>query len=303
MDPQVASPIFNKLPGELRNAIYTLAMTSTTPLTDPSNPPSTNGLSIPTRHHYIPKLGVSLQRTCKRIYNELPTYTLYASNRFRFTSSTSAHRFLDTLSKEQAAHIQDVEVDLRDVSDTHPSVEREWVQYMCWATESSVTGIWARKLGGLRIDTPGLKTLRLNIEGWQRSATLRGVSILRDLLQSVDGLQRVVVTGTDGSLLLAGAKEKFLQQWGPVVFVGVMRFARLTGMVESMARCVKGTVEQKVVRWSQKERVVTLEIMTWSLFVKETGSTDLKSAGALRCCPLVEYEQRWHSNQWPGTSQ
>jgi hypothetical protein len=304
MDPQLNSPIFSKLPGELRNAIYAFASTSQTPITDPSNPSCKSGQAIATQHHQIPALGFALQRTCKRVYNELGTYPLYTLNNFRFTSATSAHRFLISLPKEQAVLIRDVEVDLRDVSDRHPSVEREWVQYMSWATDSTVNGIWAKKIGGLRIDAPGLKTLRLNIEEWQRIETLKGVALLRDLLQNVQELERVVVTGSDGRALLAGMRDRYLEMWGPVLFVGVMRFARLAGVVGWMS---KGLAEgEKVVRWSRVDQTVTLEIMTWSFFVKETGSVNLDSSAALGvdggCCSLEEYERRWRSHNWPNAS-
>jgi hypothetical protein len=306
MDLQSKSPIFTKLPGELRNAIYALALTSQTAITDPSNPPCKSGLAIATYHHNVPSLGIPLQRTCKRIYYELCTYPLYSSNNFRFTSATSAHRFLTSLSNEQAAQIRDVEIDLTEVSDRHPSVEREWVQYMCWETEKSTNGIWAKKIGGLRIDAPSLKTMRLNIEEWQRTETLKGVALLRDLLQDVQGLERVVVTGTDGRALLAGVKNKYLEVWGPVLFVGVMRFARLAGVVQWMSKCLSGEGEEQVVRWSRGGRTVTLEIMTWSFFVKETGSVTFDSFESLGvdegCCSLTKYEQRWHSRNWPNAS-
>jgi hypothetical protein len=306
IDPQLTCRMFTHLPGELRNAIYTLALTTSTPITDPSNSSTKTGFVEPTRHHRIPAIGIALRRTCKRAYSEICTYPLYTSNTFRFTSATSAHWFLSRLSREQAEQIRDVEVDLREISDSHPSMESEWVQYMCWATEDSVKGIWRKKLGGLRIDAPRLKTLRLNIEDWQRTETFKGVALLRDLMRNVEGLERIVVTGTDGSALLVGMRERYLQRWGPVIFVGVMRFARLAGVVDWMSHCLKRGEEQHVVKWSRIDQSVTLEVMTWSFFIKETGSDKCYSFGAIGvdsgCCYLAGYEQRWQSQRWPDSA-
>jgi hypothetical protein len=147
-----------------------------------------------------------------------------------------------------------------------------------------------------------LNTLRLNIEGWSRSESLKSVTLIQDLLKDSRNLERVVVTGVDGSAMLGGAKPKYLQQWGPVIFVGVMRFARLAGIMAWMADCVRGESERKVVRWSQEGRVVCLEVMSWEFFVKETGSNRLNfenGEGTSGSCSLLEYEERWQYRKWP----
>jgi len=264
-------------------------------------------MNIRTLHHRMPELGVPLLRASKRIYSEVSLDPLYSQNRFRFTSAFAAHRFLRALPKEHAAAIHDVEIDLRNMSDYRPSVEREWVQYLCWAQDFG--GIWARKMGGLRIDAPNIKTLRLNIEGWKLGESVRSVTVLQDLLRGPEKLDKVVVTGADGSELLLGAKDKYLEQWGPVVFVGIMVFAKLAGMIDWMAACVNGDRERMVVRWSKKEHVVNLEVMTLETFMKEIGQpsypevlTPASQTSDEGWCSLVEYEQRWHSRQWPGAT-
>ncbi|KAF2435637.1 hypothetical protein EJ08DRAFT_282494 [Tothia fuscella] len=297
---QKSSPL-TRLPGEIRNQIYSLVLSSTTPITNPSISSSVDDPDMPSLHKRIPVLGVPLIRTCKIFYNEISLHPLFAHNVFRFTTRTLAHQFLMALPKEYAALIRDVEVDLRDVSDAHAFVERGWIEYLAWETDSQARLVNEIQVNELHVDASGLKTLRLNIEGWSKSESLRRVALLRDVLKNTYDLERVVVTGTDGSALLAGARAKYLQQWGPVVFVGVMRFARLAGMISWMADCVRGGAERKVIRWSQEGRAVSIEIMTRQFFDTQTGfaqlgieSTD-HTAGN---CSLETYEERWQSGRW-----
>ena len=311
MYPQSESPFFSRLPGELRNQIYDLCLIASSPIVDPSIPPSNTiyakSMNIRSFHHRMPEMGVPLLRTCKRIFREVSPLALYSQNTFRFTSSFCAQRFLTALPKERRALIQDVEVDLREVNEMQPSIEREWVQYLSWAPE--LDSIWARKLGGLRIAAPAIKTLRFNIEGWRFSGTLRSVSLLQDLFRGLEGLDRITLTGTDGSDLLFGSKDRYLAQWGPVVFVGIMRFAKLAGMVDWMAGCVIGDRENKFVRWSKVSHTVGLEILSLDTFQREAGARGRTIIASPTqdlvdgCCSLIEYEQRLHSGEWPNNSK
>jgi len=300
MDSQLQSPLFDRLPGELRNLIYAYSLTAKSSIIDPSYPPS-----ILSRNHHIPNLGAPLLRVCKRIYNEVSLHSLYTQNIFRFTSTFSAHYFISQL-KAKVSLIQDIEIDLREVSDAYPSVAQEWIHYLSWSTDSN--NLWTKKLGSLRNDAPNLRTLRLNIERWRFSGSFRSIALLEDILRGPSGLDSVIITGMDGSELLLGGKAKYLEHWGPVVFVGVMQFAKLAGMMGWMAECVKGEREKMVVRWMKEEGTVSLGVSSWEAFNKENGRgrcQELLASGNQTaeggCCSLTKYEKRWHSGEWPIT--
>ena len=205
---------------------------------------------------------------------------------------------------EQRLLVEDVEVDLRGVNDASPAAEREWVHYLAWKQEPPTT-VWQAKVGTLHIAAPGIKTLRLNIECWKTQETMRSIALLKEMLAGPKDLQRVVITGIDGSELLFGGRERYLQMWGPVAFVGVMRFARLAGMVDWMSGCVAGDREDMVVTWEKVEQRVSLEIMTREEYRLQTGR---RASGLERrpCfdlergeCTLKAYEERWCSGRWP----
>jgi hypothetical protein len=306
--PQTQSPFFSLLPGELRNQIYALAMTADKPIIDPSLPPTSTAFAqamyYRTEHHRVPNLSTELLRTCKRMYNEIPITTLYGCNTFRFTTWFGAHRFLTALGKENSALIEDVEIDLRGVNNTQPVVEREWVQYLSWTPHPNPS-LWTVKIGSLHAVTPNLKTLRLNIENWHVQETMRSIALLKEMLAGPKDLQSVIMTGVDGSELLFGSRERYLAKWGPVAFVGVMRFARLAGMVDWLAACVEGEKEDKVVVWAKIGRKVNLEIMTARMYRSVTGrraeALDSRAVFDLEKgeCHLTDYEKRWHSGEWP----
>ncbi|KIW07954.1 uncharacterized protein PV09_01855 [Verruconis gallopava] len=307
INPQNASLFFSRLPGELRNQIYELAMTADKPIVDPTIPPTytafAKAMGYRTDHHRVPDLSTQLLRTCKRMHMEISVGPLYANNTFRFTTSFSADKFLSALPHEYRGMIQDVEVDLREVNDAHPAVEREWIQYLSWKPQ--VDSFRATKVGSLRSGAPNVRTLRINIECWRVQEMMRSVALLKELLQGPHKLQRIVMTGVDGSELLFGSRERYLEKWGPVAFVGVMRFARLAGMTEWMANAVEGEKEDKVVMWEKKGPCVNLEIMTGSEYRLQTGkrASWLEKGATYNplkgVCLLDAYEQRWHSGEWP----
>lgn len=300
MYPQLQSPFFNRLPGELRNQIWAYALTSPEPIVNPSMPPRLRSSS-----HSIPLLGVPLLRTCKRIHAEASLAPLYSQNRFSFTNRGTIHHFL---SRHQinSAPLLDIEIDMRELNSAYSSTERELIQYLSWAKDDN--SLWAQKLGGLRVDAPHLKTLRLNIEKWRLSESLQTVRLVQELLQTPEDLERVIITGADGSELLFGAREKYIEQWGPVIFTGIMLFGKLAGMVQWMAACVKGERDQMVVRWSKEKTAVILEVICREAYTKEVGWAGYEKAMAAAaktaergCCCLTEYERRWHSGVWPAT--
>jgi hypothetical protein len=209
---------------------------------------------------------------------------LYSNNIFRFTTSFSVQRFLSALPERYRQTVQDVEVDLRGVNDAYPAVEREWVQYLSW--EPQMNSLWAAKVGSLHLIAPDIKTLRFNIECWKVQETMRSVALLKEILKGPRDLQRVVITGVDGSELLFGSRAQYLEKWGPVAFVGVMRFARLAGMTDWMADCVEGAKEDKVVTWQKKDHRVSLEIMTRNEYRLQTGKRAIELEEIVRYDPL-----------------
>ncbi|QDS67725.1 hypothetical protein FKW77_005827 [Venturia effusa] len=298
MDPQLQSPFFSRLPGELRDQIWTYALTSSDAIVDPTIPPYPR-----TNFQPKPSLGVSLLRTCKRIHAEISVAPLYSRNRFRFTNAHTMHHFLSA-NRDNPAPIVDVEIDMREVTDANAHNERELIRYLSWTREDDV--LWAQKLGGLCVDAPHLKTLRLNIERWRFSESLRTVQLVQDILRGPRNLDHCIVTGADGSEILFGAKEKYIDKWGPVIFTGIMLFGKLAGLVQWIAGCVRGEKDQMIVRWSKEKKAVSLEVICKEAFTQEFGWAGYEGAMAATaqtaergCCSLVQYERRWHSGSWP----
>lgn len=298
MDSQLQSPLFNRLPGELRDQIWKYALTSTGAIVDPTISPYRR-----THLQPIPRLGVSLLRTCKRINAEISGALLYSRNRFRFTTAHTMHHFLSA-NRNNTTPIIDVEIDMREVNDANAYNERALIRYLSWSKEDDTP--WAQEIGALCVDAPHLQTLRLNIERWRFSESLRTIQLVKEILRGPQDLDRCVITGADGSELLFGAKEKYVEKWGPVIFTGIMLFGKLAGMVQWMAGCVKGEKDEAIVRWSKEKKAVSLEVICREAFTKEFGWAGYEKAVSATaqnaergCCSLVEYERRWHSGQWP----
>jgi hypothetical protein len=103
------------LPGELRNQIYSVAITASETIIDPSLPPTHTAFAqvmrYRTEQHYVPPLSTQLLRTCKRIRNEVSLIPLYSNNIFRFSTWFSAHGFLTSLPVKFRQMVLDVEID------------------------------------------------------------------------------------------------------------------------------------------------------------------------------------------------
>lgn len=251
INPQLQSPLL-RLPGEIRNIIYLYSLTTDLPITDPATggPPHT---TIKSPHHSIPPLGTALLQACRLVFRETDIRPLYTRNTFRFTSVTHMHRFLVLLSPEHSRIIRDLEIDVRDVDARHPGVSREWAQYLSWSE-----GIWAKKLGSLKVDAPGLRTLRLNFEAWPRIGVSRRHlwDILRRLLINVDALERVVINGSS-----KGGTMARRDPWSPVHFVGSDDVGS-DDLVEIMWPTVRSPGnEDKLIRWARHNGNISLEVI------------------------------------------
>ncbi|KAL0261844.1 hypothetical protein SLS55_003276 [Diplodia seriata] len=300
---------FLSLPGEIRNRIYTFALTTDLPITDANSlataPPKPSPASTPTEeksdpmlaartplpqtpHHSIPALGTALLRTCALIHAEAPVSLLYARNTFRFTSVTHCQTFLLSLPPWLRARVHDVEVDVRDISpsplpapeDPRAHINREWPQYMSWRPTSTA------QLGSLRVDAPGLRVLRLDFSAWPRARLSRRHlwDILRRLLHNVEGLERVVLKGC----YAAGTAMERREPWDPAYYVGTDEVTT-EGVVDRMWGTVRGSAvkdgksvetmgdDGKVVRWERDgEGNIALEVVSLTHLTKK-----MRGAGAM----------------------
>ncbi|GME65434.1 uncharacterized protein LTHEOB_9476 [Neofusicoccum parvum] len=295
---------FLSLPGEIRNRIYTFALTTDSPITDanslattspntaatrrkPSSPAASPSVErrdplaavktpLPqTPHHSIPALGTALLRTSRLIHAEAPVSILYARNTFRFTSVTHCQTFLLSLPPWLRARVHDVEIDVRDISPSPlpapeapgAGINREWPQYLSWRPVSTA------QLGSLRVDAPGLRTLRLDFSAWPRARLSRRHlwDILRRLLHNVEGLERVVLRGC----YAAGTAMERREPWDPAYYVGTDEVTT-EGVVERMWGTVDGGKEGdggKVVRWERDgEGNIALEVVSLAHLSKRARS-------------------------------
>ena len=112
MHPQTQCPLFH-LPSEIRSDIFHHCLISTKgPILDPTTLASDPAIRVPADRH-IPPLGLSLLRTCRKIYSEVDIRPLYTHNDFSFTEADTCADFLDSLPSHQRNPITAVTFDLR----------------------------------------------------------------------------------------------------------------------------------------------------------------------------------------------
>jgi len=179
LNPQRSSPLLN-LPTEILHMITTSCFTTDEIIEDPIANYSRDAKPA------VAPLGLALLQTCQRIYNESDRRPLFSQNVFRFTTVDNARAFFKVLNHQ---HIHDIEIDVRRLHSDHPSLAREWLQYLAWKPEG--------KTPSLRADAPALKTLRLNFESWPKIPVFKTElwNVLREMVSRVRGLERIVVIG------------------------------------------------------------------------------------------------------------
>ncbi|KAF2106501.1 hypothetical protein BDV96DRAFT_332355 [Lophiotrema nucula] len=245
---QLQSPLV-RLPAEIKHIIYGFCFTAEGPIIDPI------GRASRPRDGPAPNVAIGLLQTCRRIYHEADRRPLFSQNIFRFTCVDHVRCFFRSLGVEHRSLIQDIEVDAKRVHSDHPGVGRDWLHYLAWGG-----GTWAKILGSLREDAPGLKSLRLNFESWPYIPMFRAElwNLLRSLLLHVRGLERIVVVGAS-----KGAGMAAREPWSPVHYVGgddvgsddlVQRMWRVVGQQDDKAR--------KVIRWTRRNGKMHLEVVT-----------------------------------------
>ncbi|KAK8155825.1 hypothetical protein IWX90DRAFT_391574 [Phyllosticta citrichinensis] len=280
---------FLSLPGEIRNRIYHLALTTSAPVTDALFP--NNTVSFPkSAHHSIPPLGAGLLRTCRHIHDECPVHILYQNNVFRFTSAQHCHAFLTSLPPFLRAAVRTLELDIRD-----------WPSYCAYPAGTA----WAKTMGCLAEDAPALNTVVLNFEAWPRVRVTRRHlwDILRRLLCNIERLDRVVLTGSYAS----GTAMERRKPWDAVFYTGTDDVPtddivdRMWGMVAGYETHREGPLgEGKLIRWErdQQEGKIALEVVALRHLanqgqvesaLKLTPSDTWPASGA---CTFEDYLQR-----------
>ena len=262
---QLQSPLVC-LPTEIKHIIFGYCFAADGPIVDP-----VVGCTPP-EGEIVPKIGINVLRTCRRIYHETDRHPLIAENTFRFTTVNRVRSFLQSIGKELSTRVQDIEIDARRVG-SEPKVGDQWLDYLA---EGSTT--W-------RKDAPELKCLRLNLESWPSIPMSRTKlwNFLRTMLSSVDGLERVVVVGAS-----KGKGMAMREPWSPVHFVGGDDVGP-HDLVERMRNTIKKSNEQgTIVRWERRDGKLYLEVVSRAYLVKHVDS---KWAGP--------YTREKHTDPWP----
>lgn len=262
------------LPNEIKHIIFGYCFAAEGPIVDPGVV-SSRPVGQPT-----PFLGLNLLQTCRRVYYEADRRPLFVRNTFRFTTVDRVRSFFASLGPHLRASIQDIEIDARRVHCDHPGIAREWLHYLAWGG-----GTWAKMLGSLREDAPGLKCLRLNFESWPTIPMFRAElwNLLRSMLLQVEGLERVVVIGASKGLAMS-TKDP----WSPLHFVGGDDVGS-DDLVQRMWRAVRApNDESKIIRWGRGNGRLELEVVTRSYL---TQQVDRYWAGV--------HTRKTHKDFWP----
>ncbi|KAI9652796.1 MAG: hypothetical protein M1821_007794 [Bathelium mastoideum] len=208
-------PALHRLPLELRQQIYRLALTTPEPFVDPCVP-STSGPTIKSPYHHIPSTGLNLLLTCRQIHSEATALgCLYRENIFQFTTVTHCHKFLALLGPERAAQIQIISINLRLVAQKDAVVAAEWLSY---TSENARDGLWTqRRLGSLRTDLPNLRCVRLDLVAWCRPGFgQHRWEYFRSLLKELRGLDCVAV---GGEVKMRNLDLASAEPWAPELFL------------------------------------------------------------------------------------
>ena len=245
-----------RLPAEIKNTIYSLCLIAEAPIVDPG--------CIREGRNTKPRSlrGISLLQTCRRNYHEADRRPLFAQNTFRFSNLDTMHSFLHSLSEHDRMHVQDIEIDVRNLN---------LLRYLAWEKAAR----------SLCVDAVGLRCLRLNFEAWPIIPIPRELlwKFLRSMLSRTEGfLDRVVVTG---------ASRTNQSPFSPVHFVGGDEVGT-NDLLFRMSRSVVGRPEDKVVRWKRGGGKLQLEVMSTTCLPKhmETRWLDLSKRQQQHTWPL-----------------
>ncbi|RMZ72927.1 ethyl tert-butyl ether degradation ethd [Pyrenophora seminiperda CCB06] len=195
--------------------------------------------------------GLSLLQTCRRIYHEADRRPLFARNTFRFSNLETLTGFLLALPVEHRMWVQDIEIDMRNLDSDRDHITRGWLQYLATAKNKTDSS--------LRIDAPGLKCIRINLEAWPVIPMFRIElwGVLRSMLSELRDLERIVVTGAS-----RGRGMGRQPPCSPVHFVGGDNVGT-NDLLLRMSNCVIGHQNtDKMVKWTREEGTLKLEVFS-----------------------------------------
>jgi hypothetical protein len=242
-----------RLPTEIKHIIFSYCFTADGPIVDP-----VVACDRP-EGEAVPKLGINVIQTCRRLYHEIDRRPLMYQNTFRFTTVDRVRCFLKGIGTSSSACVLDIEIDARRVHSDHPGIAREWLHYLAWGG-----GTWSKILGSLRVDAPNLKCLRLNFESWPSIPMFRIElwNLLRNMLSHVDSLERVIIVGAS-----EGKGMAMREPWSPVHFVGGDDVGP-DDLVQRMWNTVKEVNSSKIIRWERREGRLYLEVVSRAYLMK-----------------------------------
>lgn len=182
--------------------------------------------------------------------------------------------------------VKNVEIDLYSERN-EPSIRREWYRYLAQDFDEHCIRLGTR--GSLRVDAPTLQTLSLDIG--------TGISweFLESVLEGPHGLGRIVVRGDKKvnpeknlSACSAGADDNWIR---PKPFTRAL-------VISTMASCVSGDTEEKLVKWEKINGQINLEIVNKAVLTSVeknaplTTLEDGKDISPMGLSTLVEFEPR-----------
>ncbi|KAJ9641401.1 hypothetical protein H2201_006716 [Coniosporium apollinis] len=305
MNQQYQSPLL-RLPAEIRNMIYRFALTADSPIVDPTilhpadeEDDNDDDREIPiSRNRSIPALGTALLQTCRLIREEADVRTLYSNNTFAFTSITTAHFFLTSLSPTFSPMVQDIEIDARNMGTPEYGLCYEFIAYL-----SARSNDYFNQYGSLWKEAPELKILRFNFSSWPTIPGKRDRiwTALLVMLSNVSCLERVVVIGASKGYM------ETIEPWHAAHFAGTDCPTEHNSLVEKLCSAVgkrgcEGSEDDRFVRWSRTGGLIELEALSkdyvFTKKIQRRGSSITNHQAtdpwpANECCTLAEF--RVHS--------
>ena len=243
MEQQSQSPLF-RLPIELREQIYQLALTAERPFTDPRIGPL-----IRSPYTDRPPLGVAILRTCQRVYAEVDISFLYLHNTLRFTSPKLISAFLDRLPPKHRHLLSGITCDLRTLNPSDALVGgaeplAEWTHYLHCTRDRHPRLLACRRFDDvlqLHIPPPRLKWVAFDVTTLQQQI---GVVPERLALSSSDIIRgrQVTTLGRLGRRCCAFVIESQRHTSGSDEMAGLemikIRALDVDGNVEERCMCV-----------------------------------------------------------------
>jgi hypothetical protein len=278
--PQSQSPLF-KLPGELRNWIYELALTPSTSIVNPTWDPT-----IKPQHQQIPRMGIALLRTCRAIYLEADDSISLKKGNFVFTRVAHIQSFFARLSLAQASHVRHITIDLREAasgdttlqSEQSTIVANEWIHYFCCTRGAHMMGAWCADLSTLKSDIPHLRSLCIDLTNWQPNhagSRMGGWRYLQKLFRQTRDLDSFTLRG---KCLDSSSWSSQPVPWSLGVWFSPVFDKDETALVDLVGQTVRmeGDSEARLIEWHTLEGVTQLRVHV----------DELRNARPLTSCEL-----------------